>query len=130
MGVVLDQHSLAVVSLRAGRIEEAYEAVSATFDYVASSGDTGTLIAAVELSACIAAESGDGLRGARLAGAAEALREKAGTPIPAPDAALLERFLAPVRATMERAAWDAELAAGRALTQEQAITLMTSAAVS
>jgi predicted ATPase/class 3 adenylate cyclase len=129
-GVVLDQHSLAVVSLRAGRIEEAYEAVSATFDYVASSGDTGTLNAAIELSAAIAAESGDGPRAARLAGAAEALRAEAGTPIPAPDAALLERFLAPVRATMERAAWDAELAAGRALTQEQAITLMTSAAVS
>ena len=129
-GMVLDQHSLAVVSLRARRVEEAYEAVSATFDYVASSGDTGTLNAAIELSACIAAESGDGLRAARLAGASEALRAQAGTPIPAPDAALLERFLAPVRATMERAAWDAELAAGRALTQEQAITLMTSAAVS
>jgi predicted ATPase len=127
-GVVLDQHSLAVVSLRARRIEEAYEAVSATFDYVASSGDTGTLNAALELSACIAAESGDGLRAARLAGASEALRAQAGTPIPAPDAALLERFLAPIRATMERAAWDAELAAGRALTQEQAVTLMTSAA--
>jgi predicted ATPase len=127
-GVVLDQHSLAVVSLRARRIEEAYEAVSATFDYVASSGDTGTLNAALELSACIAAESGDGLRAAQLAGASEALRAQAGTPIPAPDAALLERFLAPIRATMERAAWDAELAAGRALTQEQAVTLMTSAA--
>jgi predicted ATPase len=128
-GVVLDQHSLAVVSLRAGRVEEADEAVSATFDYVASSGDTGIINAALELSACIAAELGDGPRAARLAGAAEALREKAGTPIPAPDAALLERFLAPVRATWERAAWDAGLAAGRALSQEQAITLMTSGAL-
>ena len=123
-GVVLDQHSLAVVSLRARRIEEAHEAVSATFDYVASSGDTGTLNAALELSACIAAELGDGLRAARLAGAAEAIREQAGTPIPAPDAALLERFLAPARATIARDAWDAELAAGRALTQQEAITLL------
>jgi predicted ATPase/class 3 adenylate cyclase len=125
-GVVLDRHSLAVVSLRAGRIEEAHEMLSATFDYVASSGDTGTLNAALELAACVAAGRGDGPRSARLAGAAEALREQAGTPIPDPDAALLERFLAPVRATWERSAWDAELAAGRALSQEQAITLMTS----
>ncbi len=129
-GVVLDQHSLAVVSLRARRIEEAYEAVSATFAYVASSGDTETLVNAIELSACIAAELGDVMRAARLAGAAEAIRVTAGTPIPQPDAALLERFLGPARATIGRAAWDAELAAGRALTQEQAITLMTSADVS
>jgi predicted ATPase/class 3 adenylate cyclase len=125
-GVVLDQQSLAVVSLRAGRIPEANEMVSATFDYVATSGDTSTLVSAIEQSACIAAELGDVTRAARLAGAAEAIRAEAGTPIPQPDAALLERFLAPARATVDRAAWDAALAAGRALTQDQAITLLTS----
>ena len=129
-GVVLDQQSLAVVSLRAGRIAEANELVSATFDYVATSGDTGTLVAAIEQSACIAAELGDGMRAARLAGAAEAIRDQAGTPITQSDAAFLERFLAPARATIDRAAWDAALAAGRALTQEQAITLLTSPTLS
>ena len=124
-GVVLDQQSLAVVSLRAGRISEASEMVSATFDYVATSGDAATLISAIEQSACIAAELGDVMRAARLAGAAEAIRAEAGTPIPQPDAALLERFLAPARATVDRDAWDAALAAGRALTQDQAITLLT-----
>ena len=64
--VVLDQQSLAVVSLRAGRIPEASDMVSA------------------------------------------------------------ERFLAPARATVDRDAWDAALATGRALTQDQAITLLTS----
>jgi predicted ATPase/class 3 adenylate cyclase len=125
-GAVIDQQSLAVVSLRAGRIQEAHEMVSATFSYVASSGDTATLVSTIELSACVAAELGDGMRAARLAGAAEAIREKAGTPIPQPDAALLERSLAPVRATIGRGTWDAALAAGRALTPEQAVTLMTS----
>jgi len=80
----------------------------------------------MELSADITAELGDGLRAARLAGAAETIRQKAGTPIPLPDAALLERFLAPVRATIAPQDWDAELAAGRALTQEQAVTLLVS----
>ena len=129
-GVVLDQQSLAVVSLRAGRIAEANDLVSATFDYVATSGDTATLVSAIEQSACIAAELGDGMRAARLAGAAEAIRDQAGTPITQPDAALLERFLAPARATIDREAWDAALAAGRALTQEQAITLLTSPTLS
>lgn len=49
-------------------------------------------------------------------------------PIPDLDAALLERFLAPARAMTARDAWDAELAAGRALTEEQAITLLVSPA--
>ena len=78
------------------------------------------------LSACIAAELGDGMRAARLAGAAEAIRQQAGIPIPQRDVALLERFLDPVRATIARDAWDAELAAGRALTQHEALVLLLS----
>jgi hypothetical protein len=52
------------------------------------------------------------------------IREKAGMPIAQPDAALLERFLAPMRATIPREVRDAELAAGRALSQQQAVTLV------
>jgi hypothetical protein len=94
--------------------------VSATFDYVATSGDTATLVSAIEQSACIAAELGGGMRAARLAGAAEAIRDQAGTPITQPDAGLLERFLAPARVTIDRDAWDAALAAGRAPRYRQA----------
>jgi hypothetical protein len=39
---------------------------------------------------------------------------------------MLEAFLAPVRATTEPGAWDAALAAGRALTQQQAAALLAS----
>jgi hypothetical protein len=35
--------------------------------------------------------------------------------------------VAPSRTTIERGVWDAELAVGRALTQEQAVALMLSA---
>jgi hypothetical protein len=37
---------------------------------------------------------------------------------------MLEEFLAPVRATIAPEQWDAELAAGRALSQRQAATLL------
>lgn len=99
--------------------------MSATFDYLASSGDTLNVIAAIELAACIAAELGDCTRAARLAGAAEAIRQQAGTPIPRSDAALLERFLAPARATIARDAWNAEVAIGRALTRQEALALLS-----
>ena len=125
-GVAVAQDSLAWVSLRAGRAGEARDQLSGMVDYAVSCGDTEILAAALETSACIAAELGEGLRAARLTGAAEALRQKAGTPVPQPDMAVLERFLAPARATIARQAWDAELAAGRALTQQQAAALLAS----
>jgi hypothetical protein len=70
------------------------------------------------------------LGAARLAGAAAGIRERAAMPIPAHDAALLERFLAPARATISRDVWDAELAAGRALTLQQTVTLLVPSAPS
>jgi tetratricopeptide (TPR) repeat protein len=125
-GMAIDQQSLAVISLRAGRAREARDLLSRVLDYVVSSGDTEFLASSLELSACVAAHLGDRLRAARLAGAAEAIRQRAGMPIPPPDAALLEHFLAPARATIAPEEWDSELAAGRALTQQQAITLLAS----
>jgi len=126
-GVAVDQQSLAMVSLRAGRPREASEMLSRILDYVISSGDPDFLANVLELSACIAAELGAVLRAARLVGAAEALREKSGIRIAPTDVILLERFTAPARATVARHAWDAELAAGAALTEEQAAMLLKSA---
>jgi hypothetical protein len=45
-------------------------------------------------------------------------------PLAAQDAEMVEGFLAPARATMTGAEWDAEYGAGRALSQEQAATLL------
>jgi predicted ATPase/class 3 adenylate cyclase len=126
LGVANAQHSLANVSLRAGQPGEARDLLSRTFDYVLSSGDPEFLAETLEAFACITAELGYCLRAARLGGAAEAIRQKAGMPIPEPNAVLLERFLGPARATIPRAVWDAQLDAGRALTQEQAVALLMS----
>ena len=43
--------------------------------------------------------------------------------MPALDAALLERFVAPARAALPRDIWETGLATGHALTQEQAQAL-------
>lgn len=80
------------------------------------------------MSACIAAELGEGLQAARLVVAAEAIRQKTGILIAPTDVILLERFTAPARAAVARHAWDAELAAGRVLTGDQTVTLLKSVA--
>jgi ATP/maltotriose-dependent transcriptional regulator MalT len=126
VGVANAQLSLATVSLRAGRAGEARDLLAGTFGYVVSVGDPEYLAQTLEAFASITAELGDHLRAARIAGAAEAVRQQAGMPIPEPNSVLLERFLAPARAIIPRVTWDAEIAAGRALTQEQAVTLLVS----
>jgi predicted ATPase len=128
LGAAIDVQSLATASLRAGRVREARHLLSPILDYVASCGDTEFLATTMELYAAATADLGNGLPAARLAGAAEGIRERARMPIPDLDAALLEWFLAPARAVIARDAWDTELAAGRALAEEQAITLLVSPA--
>ena len=124
--IAVAQQSLAAVSLCAGRAGEARERLRAALNYVVSCGNPEFLATTLELSAAIAAELGEGVRTARLAGAAEAIRQKVGTPIPPTDAALLERFLAPARATIPSQEWHAELAVGRTLSQQQAARLLVS----
>ena len=123
-GVAIDQQSLAGVALRAGRAREAREVLSAMAGYVVSCGDPEFLATTLELCAANAAQFGEGLRAARLAGAAEAIRQKTGIPMKYPE--LLEGFLAPARAATEPRQWDAGLAAGRALSQQQAAALLVS----
>jgi predicted ATPase/class 3 adenylate cyclase len=124
LGVAIDQQGLAGVHLRAGRAREARDLLSAMAGYVVSCGDPEFLATTLEMCAANAAQLGEGPRAARLAGAAEAVRQKTGIPIKQPE--MLEEFLAPVRATTEPEQWDAALAAGRALTQQQAATLLAS----
>jgi len=128
LGVALDHQSLALVSLRAGRPGEARDLLSGTFDYVASSGNASFLANILELSATITAELGDPLRAARLAGAAETIRQQEGMRITPQEAAMIEERLAPARDTVPPEEWDAELAAGRALAQEQSLALLRSTA--
>jgi predicted ATPase/class 3 adenylate cyclase len=126
LGGALDLQSLALVSLRAGRPGEARELLRGTFDYVASSGNTTLLVNILDLSAAITAELGDPLPAARLAGAAESIQQRLGMRRTDLDAALMERYLTPARAAVAPQAWAAELAAGHALTEHEAIALLLS----
>ncbi|HEV2122651.1 MAG TPA: tetratricopeptide repeat protein, partial [Chloroflexota bacterium] len=60
-------------------------------------------------------------RAARLWGAAAALREALGAPLPPADRAKLEPMIAAARAQLDEAAWAAAWAEGRAMSLEQAI---------
>jgi predicted ATPase len=124
LGLVMDQHALVMVGLRAGRAPQARDLLSSTLDYVISAGNSDILSTTLELAACAVAELGEPLRAASLAGAAETVRQVADMPLAEQDAVLLERFLGPARATMTRAEWDAEYGAGRALSQDQMTTLL------
>src|SRR6516165_2038090 len=96
-GVAIIHNSLAAASLLAGRSEEAHRLLVSVLADITGSGDLELMAATLELAAGIAAHLGDTKRAARLAGAAEAIRDKTGIPITESDAAWLERYLAPAR---------------------------------
>ena len=124
MGAAVALISLAYIALLTGHAQEARGLLSGTLDYLASSADPEATADVLELAACIAAALGEGPGAARLTGAASALRELVGMPISEEDAEALEGYLSRVRAVTAPAEWEAELAAGRTLTQEQAVALL------
>jgi len=123
-GEAVDRHSLALASLRAGRPAEARDSLSGLVDYVASSGNTSLVVNTLELAAGITASLSDPLRAARMAGAAEAMRQAAGMPLSEDEAAMLSAFLEPARQAVGRPDWDAALAAGRGLSEREAVALL------
>ena len=123
-GVAVDQQSLALISLRAGRPREASDQLAASFSYVTSSGNTSLLVNVLELHAAITADLGDAPQAARLAGAAEAIRQESGMLISPQEAAMVDEHLAPARAAVTPQEWQAALAAGRALSQAEALALL------
>jgi hypothetical protein len=75
-------------------------------------GDVELTINIIELFGMVFAEGGDAEGAARLLGASEAMREKAGLPIPAPDASLLEASMRKVRSRPDPDAWHRNVALG------------------
>jgi predicted ATPase/class 3 adenylate cyclase len=124
LGVTIDLQSLAVTSLCAGRSVEANDLLLSTLPYVIASGHSEFLATTVELSAAIAASLGESLRAARLWGASEGIRQKLSMPISQPDDKILERFMGPARANVDRVEWDSAQNSGRVLNNQQAIDLM------
>jgi len=124
--VAVGQSTLALSTLRAGRPREARDLVCDLFDYVASSGNTAFFLNTLELAAVIAGALDEIPLAARLLGAAQTIRRESGMQLTQPEAALLDELLAPARASVTPQEWDTEEAAGRALSQPEALTLLRS----
>ena len=124
-GVAVDQHSLALALLRAGRRREALDMLCETFGYVSSSGNTNLLAYTLEMAASIVAPD-DPRLAARLLGAADTTRQESGLVMTEQEAATLDEHLGPGRAAVPPHEWDTELALGRALSQPDAIGLLCS----
>jgi predicted ATPase/DNA-binding CsgD family transcriptional regulator len=84
-------------------------------------GNKGTLLMSLEGLACVAGAEGEGLRAARLFGAAEALMEKIDYRLVPQERAVLEPYRASVRSRLGEAAWEEAVAEGGALGLDQAI---------
>jgi predicted ATPase/class 3 adenylate cyclase len=123
-GVAIDRHSLALISVRAGRPQEARDLVVDVFEYLATSSNTSFLLNTMELAAVIVAALDDPALSARLLGAAQTLRHEAGMHISPQEAEMVEDLLAPARAVVTAREWEAGVAAGRALSREEALALL------
>jgi hypothetical protein len=95
-------------------------------DYVASSGNPAFLLNTLELAAVIVGALDDVPLAARLLGASQAVRRESGMPLTQPEAELIDELLDPARASVTPQEWDAAEAAGRALSQPEALALLRS----
>jgi predicted ATPase/class 3 adenylate cyclase len=120
-GCAVIQANLASAMLRAGQADDAYASLRAGAADIVGLGDIELTIDVIELFASVFAQRGDAARAARLLGTAEALRDQAGMPIRAPDAELLEGFLAVARDSVSAREWDEHRTAGRARSAQDAL---------
>ena len=84
-------------------------------------GEKRDIAECLEGLAGVAGEQGRAERATRLLGAAEALREEVGAPLPPADRARYERSVAAVRAGLDEETFESAWAQGRAMPLEQAV---------
>ena len=122
-GVTVCRLNLASATIRAGRPAEGHDRLCAIVDDVLLTGDLEMVADILNEFTIALAQVGADTRVARLFGAEESLRAQIGIPLPPPEEIKFEREIAPVRERLGVAAWDAEVAAGRQLSQGEALTL-------
>ena len=89
-------------------------------------GDKGTLLMSLEGLACVAGAEGDGLRAAKLFGAAETLMEGIGYRLVPQERAVLEPYRVNVRSRLGERAWEEAVAEGGAIGLDEVIVLALS----
>jgi len=122
-GVAADDLNLSTAYLLSGRAEEAWARLGDVADAARQLGDLDLTLSLLELLGVCAATRSDHARAATVIGAADGLRDREDLPRTDPDEVLLVRLLAPWRDDVDKAAWDVAAAAGRGLTEAQALEL-------
>ena len=120
-GEACDRVNLAAARLRAGQLDGADQELRSVAGPAMAVNDIDLTIGLIELLAMVRAEDGDVETSARLSGTADAMREQANLPRPAPDAAHLDRSLARSRRTVDEDVWSSFVSAGRVLSVEDAV---------
>lgn len=112
---------------RGGRLGEARQIYEETIDGWVRLGHRGAVANQLENAAFLAIEEGQPDDAARFFGAAEAIRETSGAPMPFDEVAEFETFRSRLRAALEPAALGRAWAAGRALSVAEAVGLLRAA---
>jgi predicted ATPase/Tfp pilus assembly protein PilF len=119
VSTVLD--NLGAVACEEGDLRKARACYREALAIAQALGNRNEIAYSLDGLAAVAARQGAWARSARLAGAAQGLRDAIGYELEPIDRAFRERYVAEVREQLGEAALEAALAEGRALTLEQAI---------
>ncbi|MGH2343905.1 MAG: ATP-binding protein [Chloroflexota bacterium] len=114
---------LGAVSIAQGDYGRAAGLLEESLELCLDLGDKQTIAGCLESTAALALAEQAPRRAAELFGAAEALREHIGSPLPPPNRAEYERNMAAVSATLGTDVADAILSRGRALSLESAVAV-------
>ena len=120
-GILGSQYRLARLALHAGYLDEAEKLFRASLPLARDLLERLDIAQCLEGLGNVAVERGQGIRAARLYGAAAALRQAFGLPIWPADRTHYEQHLADVRAQLSPAAFVAEWAEGQAMNVDQAV---------
>ena len=114
--------NLASVALLRGEVERGESLGRDALALYHDLGDPPRCAVGLEGLAKSAGMAADGVRAARLLGAASALRESLGTPLTSHERREVEEAIAAAQATLSEEQWAAAFAVGEALSLEEAVT--------
>jgi tetratricopeptide (TPR) repeat protein len=120
-GAASDRAAIGVAALDSGNLEEARALFAQAIKGLRDAGDTDRLAEVLGFVAGLAGETGDPIRAARLAGAAEMMWGTLGIPLAPHDKARFERYQEKARAALGPGAFEQARGEGRSMTIDQAI---------
>lgn len=118
--IAQSHYNLGNIARSLGDFDLAFRELRTSLELNRELGTRHHLAECLEAFGALAAVQEDAARAARLLGAADALRETMGAPLPVYARAEYDRHMAQVRARLDRAAWNTAWNEGRAMSLERA----------